>query len=85
MRTKPEIAPEEAEDEGIEEELEDADVELSEQPAKAEKPRIDAERFSDEDIQKEIEELKTITIWQYPLRKIAKGMHLSVPLNQFLT
>jgi len=60
-RTKPEIAPEEAEDEGIEEEVEDADVEMSEQPAKAEKPRIDTEKFSAEDIQKEIEELYIAT------------------------
>jgi ERCC4-related helicase len=72
-RTKPEIAPEEAEDEGIEEEVEDADVEMSEQPAKAEKPRIDTERFSDEDIQKEIEELKRYHKLAVSIEKNSKG------------
>jgi ERCC4-related helicase len=72
-RTKPEIAPEEAEDEGIEEEVEDADVEMSEQPAKAEKPRIDTEKFSDEDIQKEIEELKSYYNLAVSIEKNSKG------------
>lgn len=71
-KIKYESTAEEAEDEGIEEELEETDVEISERH-KSEKSRVDAERFSDEDIQKEIEELKSYYNLAVSIEKNSKG------------
>ncbi len=83
-KIKSAITSEEAEDEGIEEELEEADVEMSEQPAKAEKPRVDTEKFSNEDIQKEIEELKSYYNLAVSIEKNSKGDALISALKSIL-
>lgn len=63
----------EAEDEGVEEELEDAEIEASEQADKAKRPRIDKERFSDKDIVQEIEDLKSYYHLAVTIEKNSKG------------
>ena len=81
LKIEPEITSGEAEDEGIEEELEDAEVEISEQQAKPEKPRIDAKKFSDEDVQREIEELTDYYKLAVSIEKNSKGEALILALK----
>lgn len=78
------ITSEEAADEGIEEELEDTELQESEQSSKVRKPRIDKERFSDYDIKKEIEELRSYYKLAVSIKENSKGKALITALKSIL-
>ncbi len=84
LKVEPQITVEEAEDEGIEEELEESEFALSDNSQKTEKSKIDKEIFSDHDLLIEIDELKDYYKLAVSIDKNSKGDALIVALRSII-